>query len=107
MLARLLGSGSGDSMYALAEALYPICRSITGEGVRATLDRIASELPLEITEVPSGTQVFDWTVPREWNIRDAWIKGPDGEKVVDFADHNLHVVNYSAPVHETRSSLGG
>jgi aminopeptidase-like protein len=100
MLARLLGSGSGEAMYALAAELYPICRSITGNGVRATLDRIASELPVEISEVPTGTQVFDWTVPKEWNIREAWIKGPDGEKVVDFADHNLHVVSYSVPVHE-------
>jgi aminopeptidase-like protein len=100
MLARLLGSGSGADMYALVEALYPICRSITGEGVRQTLGRIAVELPIEITEVPSGTSVFDWTVPKEWTIREAWIKGPDGRKVVDFAEHNLHVVNYSVPVHE-------
>jgi len=100
ILARLLGSGSGESMYALVEDLYPICRSITGDGVRATLHRIATELPIEIHEVPTGTQVFDWTVPKEWNIREAWIKGPDGEKVIDFADHNLHVVNYSAPVHD-------
>jgi aminopeptidase-like protein len=100
ILARLLGSGSGAAMYALARDLYPICRSITGDGVRKTLDRIAAELPIEISEVPTGTQVFDWTVPKEWNIREAWIKGPDGERVVDFADHNLHVVNYSVPVHE-------
>ncbi len=100
MLARLLGSGSGEDMYALVESLYPICRSITGDGVRATLERIASDLPVEVSEAPTGTQVFDWTVPKEWNIREAWIKGPDGEKVVDFAEHNLHVVNYSVPVHE-------
>jgi aminopeptidase-like protein len=100
ILARLLGSGSGEAMYALVEDLYPICRSITGDGVRATLNRISKDLPIEIHEVPTGTQVFDWTVPREWNIREAWIKGPDGEKVIDFAEHNLHVVNYSAPVHE-------
>ena len=100
ILARLLGSGSGESMYALVEDLYPICRSITGDGVRATLDRIATDLPIQIHEVSTGTQVFDWTVPKEWNIREAWIKGPNGEKVIDFADHNLHIVNYSAPVHE-------
>lgn len=103
ILARLLGSGSGAAMYTLAEELYPICRSITGNGVRATLDRISRELPIEISEVPTGTQVFDWTVPKEWNIREAWIKGPNGEKVVDFADHNLHVVNYSVPVHDRLS----
>jgi aminopeptidase-like protein len=100
MLARLLGSGSGAAMYELAQDLYPICRSITGDGVRQTLDRVAAELPLEISEVPTGTEVFDWTVPKEWNIREAWIRGPDGQKVVDFVDHTLHVVNYSAPVHE-------
>ena len=100
MLASLLGTGSGEDMYALIEELYPICRSITGEGVRQTLGRIAAELPIEITEVPSGTPVLDWTVPKEWNIREAWIKGPDGSKIVDFAEHNLHVVNYSVPVHE-------
>ena len=100
MLARLLDSGSGAAMYALVETLYPICRSITGEGVRQTLQHIAAELPIDITEVPSGTPVFDWTVPKEWNIREAWIRGPDGSKVVDFAAHNLHVVNYSVPVHE-------
>ena len=87
-------------MYELAQELYPICRSITGDGVRQTLDRVAAELPIEISEVPSGTPVFDWAVPKEWNIREAWIKDPQGNKVVDFADHNLHVVNYSVPVHE-------
>ncbi len=85
-------------MYDMACALYPICRSITGNGARETLAAIGRELPLTIEEVPSGTPVFDWTVPAEWNIREAWIKGPDGRKVVDFADHNLHVVNYSEPV---------
>jgi aminopeptidase-like protein len=103
ILQSLLDSGSGESMYKLVEDLYPICRSITGDGVRATLDRIGADLPLEVHEVPTGTKVFDWTVPKEWNIREAWIKGPSGEKVVDFANHNLHVVNYSAPVHESCS----
>lgn len=90
---------SGREMHALAADLYPHCRSITGDGVRATLRRLQEEIPLEIHEVPSGTEVFDWTVPEEWNIREAWIKGPDGRKVVDFANHNLHVVGYSVPVH--------
>jgi aminopeptidase-like protein len=83
----------------IAEA-YPICRSITGDGVRRTLRMIQDRIPLEIREVPTGTPVFDWTVPKEWNIRDAWIKDPSGRKVVDFQDCNLHVLNYSVPVHE-------
>ncbi len=78
--------------------LYPICRSITGEGVRETLRRIQQRLPIAVHEVPSGTQVFDWTVPREWNIRDAWIKNLNGDRVVDFRECNLHVVSYSVPV---------
>jgi aminopeptidase-like protein len=82
----------------IAEA-YPICRSITGDGVRRTLAMIRERIPLEIHEVPTGTPVFDWTVPREWNIRDAWIKDPAGRKVVDFQDCNLHVLNYSVPVY--------
>ena len=82
----------------IAEA-YPICRSITGEGVRRTLGMIRERVPLEVYEVPTGTPVFDWTVPKEWNIREAWIKDPAGCKVVDFQDSNLHVLNYSVPVH--------
>jgi aminopeptidase-like protein len=88
----------GDSMYRLATELYPICRSITGNGVRETLGILRREIPIEIHEVPSGTPVFDWTVPNEWNIRDAYIKNGDGERVVDFNRSNLHVVSYSAPV---------
>ncbi len=88
----------GDSLYRLIERLYPICRSITGDGVRDTLAIVAESIPLEIFEVPSGTQVFDWEVPREWNIRDAYIKDADGRRVVDFRESNLHVVNYSVPV---------
>jgi aminopeptidase-like protein len=84
----------------IAEA-YPICRSLTGEGVRRTLAMVRDRIPLEIHEVPTGTPVFDWTVPREWNIRDAWIKDSSGRKVVDFQDCNLHVLNYSVPVHAT------
>jgi len=89
----------GNEMYALATKLYPFCRSITGEGLRRTLRTIQEEIALEIAEVPTGTQVFDWTVPNEWNIRDAYIKDSRGTRVVDFRRHNLHVVNYSAPVH--------
>jgi aminopeptidase-like protein len=89
---------SGARMYAFAAELYPICRSITGNGIRETLCRLGQRIPLEIAEVPSGTQVFDWTVPREWNIREAYVNGPSGERIVDFRRCNLHVLNYSAPV---------
>jgi aminopeptidase-like protein len=85
-------------MYQLINELYPICRSITGDGVRETLARVQREIPLRIEEVPSGTQVFDWTVPLEWNIRDAYIKDSSGNRVVDFKASNLHVVSYSVPV---------
>ena len=88
----------GEELHAFARELYPICRSITGDGLRRTLARIQGRIPLQITEVPSRTQVFDWNVPREWNIRDAFIKSADGERVVDFEKCNLHVINYSVPV---------
>jgi aminopeptidase-like protein len=91
----------GRAMHALASELYPICRSITGNGLRQTLDLIAQHIPLQRFEVASGTEVFDWTVPREWNIRDAYIKDRNGRRVVDFRACNLHVLNYSTPVHRT------
>ncbi len=91
-------------MHAFAAELYPICRSITGEGLRETLRRVGTRIPLEIHEVPSGTRVFDWTVPREWNIRDAYVKNRRGERVIDFKASNLHVVSYSVPVN-TRMPL--
>ena len=87
----------GQRIYDLISELYPICRSITGEGVRQTLRIIQAHMPLEIHEVPTGTSVFDWTVPKEWNIRDAYIENSKGEKVVDFQTCNLHVVSYSVP----------
>jgi aminopeptidase-like protein len=88
----------GNQMHRLIAELYPICRSITGDGVRETLRIIGRHIPLNIHEVPSGAAVFDWTIPKEWNIRDAYIKNSRGEKVVDFRQSNLHVVSYSAPV---------
>jgi len=88
----------GDDIYALATKLFPICRSITGEGVRETLDLLSRHIDLKQHEVASGTAAFDWTVPREWVIREAWIKGPDGATVVDFRKNNLHVISYSMPV---------
>jgi len=91
-------------MHRLVEELFPICRSITGDGFRRTLQRLSQIVPIETTEVPSGTPVLDWTVPLEWNIRDAWIADTTGRRVVDFRSSNLHVVNYSVPV-RARMSL--
>lgn len=91
--------GQGQRMYELVRELFPFCRSITGDGVRRTLESVGRHIPLEIKEVASGTPVLDWTVPNEWNIRDAWIKNRAGERVVDFRRSNLHVVSYSIPVH--------
>lgn len=88
----------GTKMYGLIEELYPICRSITGNGVRETLNRISRIVPLDIHEVPTGTQVFDWTVPREWNVDEAFIEDRNGKRLVDFRDHSLHLVSYSVPV---------
>ncbi|MFN0032826.1 MAG: DUF4910 domain-containing protein [Flavobacteriales bacterium] len=79
--------------------LWPICRSITGNGLRESLHILNEIIPLQMTEVPTGTQAFDWTVPKEWNIKDAYILTPDGKKIADFVKNNLHVVNYSAPIH--------
>ena len=89
----------GRELYAMISGLYPICRSITGNGLRQTLQIIAKHVPLVMHEVPTGTQVFDWTVPKEWNIRDAYVRNSRGERVIDFQASNLHVVNYSVPVH--------
>ena len=93
----------GLEMYRLITELYPICRSITGNGVRETLRIIGTYIPVEVHNVPTGTQVFDWTVPREWNVTDAYVKNSRGERVIDFQVSNLHVVNYSIPVQKRMS----
>lgn len=95
---------SGSEMMEYARRLFPICRSLTGDGVRETL-RIIKEIcgDLEVYEVPTGTKVFDWEIPEEWNIRDAYIIDPDGKKIADFKENNLHVMGYSEPVDKTLS----
>lgn len=93
-------SDIAQEIYQLITELYPICRSITGDGFRKTLKILQQHIPLSVHEVPTGTEVFDWKVPKEWNIKDAYIKNSQGEKIVDFANLNLHVVNYSIPVHQ-------
>jgi aminopeptidase-like protein len=89
---------TGAELHALVARLYPICRSITGAGVRETLGILGERIPIAVHEVPSGTPVFDWTVPREWTIRDAYVANSRGERVIDFRAHNLHVVSYSTPI---------
>jgi aminopeptidase-like protein len=96
---------TGEALHALVAELYPLCRSITGDGVRQTLKILGDHLPLDVHEVPSGTAVFDWIVPREWNIRDAYVKAANGRRVIDFRESNLHVVSYSIPV-SRRMTLG-
>jgi aminopeptidase-like protein len=91
-------------MHTLIRELFPICRSITGEGFRDSLQRLGRVVPISLSNVPTGTTVFDWTVPKEWNIRDAWIADSSGRRVVDFSNSNLHVVSYSVPV-RARMSL--
>src|SRR6266511_1120436 len=98
-LTRGLDAGElGSKMFRFMEDLFPICRSITGDGIRETLDRISKRIPLELHDVPTGTEVLDCTIPKEWNIRGAFIKDPSGRRVIDFRDQNLHVVSYSVPV---------
>ncbi len=97
-LGRVADAGALPEMMPLLRRLWPICRSLTGPGVRETLDVLGETVPVERHDVASGTQVFDWTVPPEWSIRDAYVLGPDGTRVVDFRRSNLHVVGYSEPV---------
>ena len=93
----------GAAMHALATELFPICRSLTGNGVRETLRILQQHVPLTVHEVPSGTKVLDWTIPKEWNIRDAYVLNDRGERIIDFRKSNLHVVAYSTPVDKTVS----
>jgi aminopeptidase-like protein len=98
-LTRTVSLGeTGRWMHDLITELYPVCRSLTGDGVRQTLEIVGRRIPLQTREVPSGTRVFDWTVPKEWNIKDAYVKDPGGKKIIDLAQSNLHVVGYSVPV---------
>jgi aminopeptidase-like protein len=91
----------GEELVELMRELGPLPRSLTGDGVRDTLAVLGRDVALEVVEIPSGERVFDWVVPREWTIRGGWIDGPDGERVVDFADSGLHVLGYSAPIDAT------
>ena len=92
---------AGKEMYDLAVRLFPICRSIMGDGFRQSLGIIREQVPeMQVFEVPSGTEVFDWTVPKEWNIRGGWMRRKNGETVIDFRDSNLHVLGYSVPIHQ-------
>jgi len=102
--ARALDAAAlGAELHARIRRLYPICRSITGDGVRQTLRLLGAEIDVAVEEIPTGTQVFDWTIPKEWNIRDAYIKDSTGTRIVDFHASNLHVLNYSTPVHGVMS----
>ncbi len=93
----------GEQMHALMTELFPICRSITGKGVHQTLNILKKDIPLSIYKVPSGTTVFDWEVPREWDINEPYVKNSKGEKIIDFANSNLHVLNYSMPIDKSVS----
>ncbi len=93
----------GAQMHRLISKLYPICRSITGDGVRETLRILQEYIPLQIHEVPTGTKVFDWKIPKEWNVRDAYVKDAEGNRVIDFQSSNLHLLNYSIPIHQKMS----
>ena len=91
----------GSQMYEWATDLFPVCRSITGNGIRETLAYLQNILPnLSIHEVPSGYQAFDWIVPDEWNIKDAFVADEDGKKIIDFQNHNLHILGYSEPIEQ-------
>lgn len=98
LLSELTADAAGRRMYALIAELYPLCRSITGDGVRKSHEILRRVVPLRSYEVPTGTEVFDWTIPNEWNIRDAYLKDPSGRIVCSFQEHNICVLGYSVPV---------
>ena len=85
-------------MYNLLKELYPICRSLTGKGVLDTFEIIKKNIPLKIYKIPSGKKVFDWEIPNEWNIKDAYVTDSNGKKIIDFKEHNLHIMSYSEPI---------
>lgn len=91
----------GEEIGDLLRRLFPICRSATGNGNRETLSHLGELIPLNLIEVPSGSRVLDWTIPKEWSIRGAYLRGPDGAKVLDFSDSNVHVVGHSVPIRRT------
>ena len=93
-----------NELFSLMQELFPICRSITGNGVRKTLKILKKEIDLKIVNVPSGTKVFYWKIPYEWNIKDAYVKNSKGERVIDFKKSNLHILNYSTPIKKTISN---
>lgn len=101
--AQVLDRDTGQDIYVLASRLFPICRSITGKGVRDTIAILKEFIDIERHDVPTGTQVFDWVIPKEWNIRDAYVKDPAGRKIIDFARSNLHVMSYSTSVRRVMS----
>jgi aminopeptidase-like protein len=102
-IARQDFSELGLEMYQFVSDLYPICRSITGNGLRETIRRVKQHIPLEMREAATGERVFDWTIPKEWNIRNAYVKNSKGEKIIDFQRSNLHILNYSTPIHAKMS----
>jgi len=87
-----------EEMFSLIQELFPICRSITGNGVRESLERIKEDIPITKHEIPTGTKVFDWIIPKEWNIKDAYVTDLNGKKIIDFQKSNLHIVSYSTPI---------
>jgi len=93
------GGATGERLHRFVTTLYPICRSLTGDGIRQTLTVIGERIPIRLSEIATGTKIFDWSIPKEWNIRDAYIRSPGGERIVDFQKSNLHVMSYSTPVH--------
>ena len=97
---KIVGPKIANELYELMEELYPICRSITGNGVRKTLKILKKKIPLKIIEVPTGTKVFDWKIPLEWNIKDAYVKNSQGKRIIDFKKSNIHLLNYSVPINK-------